>query len=76
METITRDNCPSSGNYHWHYYRKITTTKMLRMPGPFRVQTREGIIECPDGFLAIDSGGWPYPIAADEHARIYELADH
>lgn len=43
-------------------------------PGGFFVQTREGSLYTPWGsWLAIDAGGNPYPIAADEHARIYEF---
>lgn len=65
---VTKDNLPING---WIPYRKVVATDMVRMDGPFCVQTREGFITCQDGFLAVDSGGWPYPIAADEHARIY-----
>ncbi len=65
---FTRANLPKG---EWRRYLKKTATPMVRMTGPFEVQTREGIITCEDGFLACDSGGWPYPIAADEHARIY-----
>lgn len=70
-EIITKDNLPIDG---WSEYRKVPLTRMCRMDGPFTVQTREGALTCPDGFLAVDSGGWPYPIAADEHGRIYEPA--
>lgn len=70
-EIITKDNLPIDG---WSEYRKVPLTRMCRMHGPFTVQTREGPLTCPDGFLAVDSGGWPYPIAADEHSRIYEPA--
>jgi len=40
--------------------------------GPFEVETREGTLTCEDGWLAIDSDGYPYPIAADEFNKIYE----
>ena len=53
-------------------YRKKTITPAIRMDGPFAVKTREGTLKCPDGYLAIDSAGWPYPIAVDEFERIYE----
>jgi hypothetical protein len=69
IPTYTRDELPDGA---WCEYRKVSTTKMIRLPGRFKVQTREGVITCEDGFLAMDSGGWPYPIAADEHDRIYE----
>jgi hypothetical protein len=53
-------------------YRKATLTRATRVRGPFTVETREGLLTCPDGYLAIDAHGWPYPIAADEFRRIYE----
>lgn len=57
----------------WLRYRKIITTKAIRIEGPFDVKAREGKLSCPDGYLAVDSGGYPYPIAKDEFERIYEL---
>ncbi len=66
---ISKDNLPS-GDYR--YYRKTPLTRMLRMDDSFTVQTDEGIMTCHDGYLAIDSRGFPYPINADEHAAIYE----
>lgn len=56
-------------------FRKKVFTHAVRMAGPFTVETREGTLECPDGWLAIDAHGWPYPIAAEEFAAIYEPAD-
>ncbi len=56
----------------WSRYAKQTTTPARRIKGPFDVMTREGAISCEDGWLAVDSGGWPYPIAADEFDRIYK----
>lgn len=53
-------------------HRKTTETWARREPGPFAVVTREGTMRCPDGWLAIDAHGNPYPIAADEFDRIYE----
>lgn len=55
----------------WRRFAKRTTTPAIRIDGPFSVKTREGTITCEDGWLAVDSGGWPYPIAADEFDRIY-----
>lgn len=65
---ITRDNLPDNG---WRDMQKLGTTQVRRMQGPFSTMTREGAIDCPDGYLAVDSGGWPYPIAKDECERIY-----
>jgi hypothetical protein len=56
-------------------YRKRTLTPAIRMRGPFFVHTAEGPLKCEDGWLAWDSRGFPYPIAADEFDLIYEEAD-
>jgi hypothetical protein len=53
-------------------YRKTTVTQAARMDGPFRVLTAEGPLECKDGYLAIDSRGYPYPIDREEFEAIYE----
>lgn len=73
---IKRDNLrPAFIAADWHEYRKIATTRAVRMDGPFTVKTREGKVTCPDGYLAIDAHGWPYPIAKDEFDAIYEPLD-
>jgi hypothetical protein len=51
---------------------KVVPTRMKRMVGAFTVVTREGTMVCDDGWLAIDAGGWPYPITNEEHARVYK----
>jgi len=56
----------------WSEFRKKVTTRMIRIDGPFAVQTSEGPLRCTDGWLAVDARGYPYPIAADEQALIYE----
>lgn len=53
-------------------YRKKVSTLAARMDGPFEVKTTEGTLRCEDGWLAFDSRGYPYPIAADEFAQIYQ----
>lgn len=53
-------------------FRKKVTTRALRINGPFTVETSEGSLRCEDGYLAVDARGYPYPIAADEFALIYE----
>lgn len=60
--------------HEFHLYRKRVPVKAQRIDGSFTVQTREGTLTCDDGWLAIDSQGWPYPIAADEFDAIYEPA--
>ena len=59
----------------WASWRKRVTTKAVRIYGPFTVETREGPLSCPDGYLAVDSQGWPYPIAKDEFETIYGPAN-
>jgi len=68
--TVTDENNLPLGD--WKDYRKTTTTRMLRMDGPFAVQTLEGLVDCPDGWLAVDTQGHPYPVAATIHDQSYE----
>lgn len=56
----------------WRTYRKKVTTRALKMPRAFSVETSEGTMRCEDGYLAIDARGYPYPIATDEFTLIYE----
>lgn len=71
MQTFTQANLPTEG---WGTYRKKVTTQAIRVAGPFVVETSEGPLKCEDGFLAVDARGYPYPIAADEFALIYDKA--
>lgn len=68
-DTITVDTIPGGD---WGVYRKTEPIEALRMDGPFTVETREGVVECSDGWLALDGDDFPYPIAADEFANVYE----
>jgi hypothetical protein len=72
LPTWTRDDLCSPAFATPGYYRKTATTRAWRILGPFRVETREGLMTCEDGWLAVDAHGNPYPIAADEFAAIYE----
>lgn len=56
----------------WPEYRKKVTTRAVRIPGTFAVETSEGTLTCADGYLAMDARGYPYPIAVDEFDLIYE----
>ncbi len=56
----------------WRLFRRKTDTKMVRVAGPFEVETTEGVMKCEDGWLALDSRGELYPIAAEEQAAIYD----
>jgi hypothetical protein len=66
----SRDKLPIDG---WQSYRKRSLTRAVRIIGPFIVTTREGPLECEDGYLALDNNGDPYPIAADVFATTYTL---
>lgn len=74
MMTFSTDNLPSDPDT-WPRYRKTALTRMIRVDGPFTVETSEGPLHCDDGYLAIDARGYPYPLAASEQALIYEPAD-
>lgn len=67
------DNLPDT-DAGWEDFRKTSTTRMIRVNGPFTVETSEGPLHCADGWLAVDARGYPYPIAADEQALIYDPA--
>ena len=72
MLTFTRNDIGDRAD--WPIWRKRRLTSAKRIIGAFRVVTREGELTCPDGYLAVDSQGWPYPIAKDEFEEIYERA--
>ena len=54
------------------YRRTKLVVDAIRIPGPFTVVTREGPLRCDDGWLALDTAGWPYPIA---HAEMVQICD-
>lgn len=56
-------------------YRKKLLTKALRVKGSFTVMTKEGKLHCDNGYLAIDSQGYPYPIDFKIFEETYERAD-
>lgn len=56
-------------------FRKVSLTRAIRMAGPFTVETSEGPLRCEDGWLCFDARGYPYPVAAEEFALIYEPAE-
>jgi hypothetical protein len=64
-----RDNLPTEG---WGEYRKNHATRAVRVTGPFQVVTREGTLICENGWLALDTNGDPYPIAADVFDLTYD----
>jgi len=52
-------------------YQKKVPTLAVRVEGPFKVHTSEGIMTCEDGYLCRDARGYPYPVAKDEFDLIY-----
>lgn len=53
-------------------YVKVRPTLAIRMPGPFSCLTSEGnVASCADGWLAVDSRGFPYPVNAAEFLATY-----
>jgi len=58
----------------WPAWRKVAVTHAKRIEGPFQTETREGLLVCPDGYLAVDPDGFPYPIARSVFEDIYEPA--
>lgn len=73
MLKFDSNNLPDSSFFK--EYRKKVTTKAYRVRGEFEVDTSEGPLVCRDGYLCIDARGYPYPVAADEFALIYESVD-
>ena len=70
MKIFNKDNLPEETKFS--LFRKKHLTKAIRIEGPFKVETTEGPLDCQDGWLAVDSRGFPYPIADDEFQNIYE----
>lgn len=58
----------------WGTYRKKVLARAKKIEGPFTTETREGMLSCADGYLCVDTEGYPYPIDAAEFDRLYELA--
>lgn len=62
----------------WGNFRKTAITKAQPVKGPLIVKTREGEYDLPAGWvgwIALDSGGYPYPIVAEEFDAMYEEAE-
>lgn len=73
MKHFTRNTLPIDRPLG-HYVKKVPTLA-IRIDGPFEVETREGTLTCQDGWLALDSNGEPYPIAADIFDATYKKAE-
>jgi hypothetical protein len=71
MHQFSTQDLPSDPKT-WPKYIKVVPTSMIRIDGPFEVETSEGVLTCQDGYLAMDARGYVYPIAVDEQAMIYQ----
>ena len=69
IPTFDKNNLPEG---EWRSFRKKVDTRMVRIDGPFVVNTSEGPLTCKNGWLAIDARGYPYPIDDEEKELIYE----
>ncbi len=57
-------------------YQKIRATPAVRIEGTFHCLTSEGnVASCTDGWLAIDSRGYPYPVNDYEFALSYRVVE-
>ena len=65
----TADDLPDG---EFGLYSKTEPIEAIRLDGPFTTETREGVVTTTDGWLALDSDGFPYPIAAEEFDQVYE----
>ena len=71
---FTVDNVSATEGFET--YRKTYITPAVRMEGTFHCLTSEGnVASCSDGWLAVDSKGFPYPINAKEFDLTYEPAN-
>lgn len=70
---ITKDNLPSG---ELKRYQKTYEPRAIKMNGPFTCATLEGnIARCEDGWLVVDSQGFPYPVDRIEFETTYKLID-
>lgn len=77
---FTKDNLPVDFDEHiggncWAEFRKVGVTRAIKIERPFSVQTIHAGAN-QDGqagdWLALDSEGYPYPIAASVFEETYE----
>lgn len=70
---FSKSNLPDESDPRWTFHQKRVPTRMLRVEGPFSVDTGSGIAAYLDGgWVAVDSRGIPYPIAPEEYELSYE----
>lgn len=71
MSRYSSTNLPGSPKA-WPEWRKKVTTRAIKIDDRFEVETKEGVLSCPDGYLAVDGAGFPYPIATEDFEAMYE----
>lgn len=72
-QVFTRDSLPP-GEYR--QFRKTRLTEAIKISGTFYCVTSEGnVASCTDGWLAVDSRGYPYPVNSAEFESTYELTE-
>jgi hypothetical protein len=70
---FSKDNLPEGD---FGLFRKQYDTPAVRVEGTFHCLTSEGnVASCTDGWLGVDSRGFPYPINRDEFHRTYVQVD-
>lgn len=71
---VTKANAQNGARKEfWQEFAKTATIRARHIPGAFTVETREGVLDMPDGgWLALDADGYPYPINDDVFARTYQ----
>lgn len=66
---FSKDNLP---DLEYGLFRKQYDTPAVRITGTFHCATSEGnVASCTDGWLAIDSRGFPYPVNEEEFQSTY-----
>lgn len=70
---VTKSNAQNGArSVFWPEYRKVATIRARYIGGAFTVETREGVLDMPEGgYLALDDEGYPYPVQKDVFERIY-----
>jgi hypothetical protein len=72
MEKVfTKKDKPTLRKLMFGLYEKRRTTPVARIEGSFKVETMHGWVTCNDGYLALDTEGYPYPIDRKEFKKIY-----
>lgn len=69
FDRAARETMPPAAEFE--EFVKTTPTRMVRIQGSFKVMTLHGLVECDDGWLALDEDGWPYPVDARVKEKSY-----